>query len=212
VRAGEDENLEQTYTNRSLLPPSDVRTLTKKLDTEGDGMINYEVFLVWVSSGRDVDLVEKKVKCFFSMMKEREYPPSDIFKKMDPKKKGNAKRKDFADVLDSFGFPLTPHEVKVFMDRYDEDGNGKIDLDEIKTMLNKKDENKPKRGRDRDRSRSGSRSSSRSGSRDSRSGSRGRSKNRSRSKSGSRSPSPSDELSLLNAEIQDKVRHDETGI
>ena len=192
---------------------TDLRALTKKLDVNTDGMINFEVFISWITSGRDKKHVEKKVCLFFSMMKERDYPPSAIFKMMDPKKKGEVKRKVFMETLKSFGFPLTGHEIKCFMDKFDEDGDGVLSLDEIKNMLESnmkkrkkegKGKDKKHRGRSHSRSRSRSRSNSRSSSK-SRSRSRSRSKS-SNSRSRSRSSSPSDDVYLLNKEIQSHLK------
>jgi len=196
------------------LKDSQISLLTKKLDPDRERSVNYEIFEAWLDSGRSLSNVEKKLRAFFYSMEKKDFLPKYVFKKMDPKDRGSVKRKDFKDTLEGFGVGMSGQEIRAFMDKYDEDKSGKIELEEIKKVLKKKkggesnDEDsdggegkKKEKEKEKERGRSKGR----------RSRSRSKSKSRSRSKSNSRSRSRSvdesdEEMTLVASEVRSKLK------
>lgn len=96
--------------------------MIKSVDDNGDGEIDFEEFLILMSSKKpSSDDPDKELR--------------DAFAVFDSDGSGSISRSELKKLMKNLGQTLSDAELDAMMDEVDTDGNGEIDFEEFKTMM-----------------------------------------------------------------------------
>ena len=110
------KSLGQNPTERELIQ------MIKSVDDNGDNEIDFEEFLILMSSKKPSnDDPDKELR--------------DAFAVFDADGSGSISRSELKKLMKNLGQSLSDAELDAMMDEVDTDGNGEIDFEEFKTMM-----------------------------------------------------------------------------
>eukprot|EP00947_MAST-08B_sp_MAST-8B-sp1_P005014 g5014.t1 len=140
-----EEGLEQLGFS---LTDAEMLLLLDRFDADGDGRITYQEFIDFVddgddhygggggsssssSSSRGADRIVEKLRDLVREARNKGVHYAESFAHFDPKQKGYISRTDFGRGLDDLGLDVRGGELDELMDRFDPNGDGKIDYFEF---------------------------------------------------------------------------------
>merc|ERR1711957_683611 len=100
----------------------ELKQMGKSVDDNGDNEIDFEEFLILMSSKKpSADDPDKELR--------------DAFSVFDDDSSGSISRAELKKLMKNLGQTLTDAELDAMMDEVDTDGDGEIDFSEFKSMM-----------------------------------------------------------------------------
>lgn len=99
----------------------DIQQMIKSVDDNGDGEIDFEEFLILMSTKKKNEDPDKELM--------------DAFKVFDADSSGTISRKELKKLMKQLGQKLSDQELDAMMEEIDTDKSGEIDFEEFKAMM-----------------------------------------------------------------------------
>jgi Ca2+-binding EF-hand superfamily protein len=99
----------------------DIQQMIKSVDDNGDGEIDFDEFLILMSTKKKNEDPDKELM--------------DAFKVFDADGSGTISRKELKKLMKQLGQKLSDQELDAMMEEVDTDKSGEIDFEEFKAMM-----------------------------------------------------------------------------
>lgn len=99
----------------------DIQQMIKSVDDNGDGEIDFDEFLILMSTKKKNEDPDKELM--------------DAFKVFDADSSGTISRKELKKLMKQLGQKLSDQELDAMMEEVDTDKSGEIDFEEFKAMM-----------------------------------------------------------------------------